>query len=339
MEIKQVMAGMPRTPDQNLINPAKKSYGAPPAGLWKGIIIDAFSFLSALYFGYAYFEYLTGGLSPWYVFVAALAFCVASALQVFLPKDLGRRALVILGEACAFVIFFVMQDTWQIILISAFISFVVLAWGYMSGKSRVRNGVEVQFFSCAGAAIGKVVTAMLLFMILVYIPQASAGAVVPRASFQTFFDWAAEIANRFYPNIPLNDSFGAFSQGVAQMELSNNPTFETMSPADQSSTVAAASGELSSEVAQTTGQPPSPGESVSDVAYNYVAASFVNSENQFGNVSLVIWVIVLFLILRSIGIIFVWLAELVALVFYEILLASGFMHVSKATQMKEIIEY
>lgn len=328
-----------KVPDQNLINPAKKDYGPGPAGLWKGIVIDTFSFLSAFYFGSVYHAYLTDGLTPWYVFGAALAFCVASALQVFLPKDLGRRVIVIIGEACAFVIFFVGQDPWVIVLIAAFVSFAVLVWGYTSGKSRVRNGIEVQFFSCAGAVIGKVVTAMLLFMILVYIPQATNGAIVPQTSFQTFFDWSAGVVNRFYPNLSLNGTFGAFSESLAQLELSNNPTFQSLSPSQRNAAVSSASEQLSSAVAQTTGQAPSPDESVSDVVYSYIAKSFVNSQNQFGNASIVIWVIVLFLILRSIGMLFAWLAEIVALIFYEILLASGFMHISKATQMKEVIEY
>lgn len=333
------MVGAPKTPDQNLINPAKRNYGASQSVAWKSGILDACSVLAAITLGYAYYRYLTDGLSPWCIFAATLLFCVVSVLQAFLAKDVRRRALVILGESIGLIAFFLLKDEWEVTLSALVVVFVVLLWGYFSGRSRIKNSIQIQFFGSAGTVIGKVTSAALLFMILVYIPQASSGAVIPQTSFETFFNWSSDFINHFYPNISLNDSFGAFSESVAQMELANNPTFATLTPAEQSSTVSEAASELSGEVAQTTGSPPAPTESVSNVAYSYLATSFVNWQNQFGSASIIIWVIILFLILRTIGIIFVWVAEFVTLIFYEILLASGFMHMNQVTQSKEFVEY
>jgi hypothetical protein len=339
MDLKEVMAGPTKLPDQNLINPTKKNYGTNESAQWKAGILDVCSVFAALLFGFTYYRYLTEGTSPWYVFGAAILFCVTSSIQIFVTKDVGRRALVILAESVALVAFFAGQDEWQIILIAFIISFVVLMWGYISGKARVQNSIEIRFFGSTSAVIGKVTTAALLFMILVYIPQASTGAVIPRNSFETFFNWSSDFINRFYPNLPLNDSFGSFSAGVAKMELDNNPTFASLTPSEQDAAVAEASTQLSQEVAQTTGQAPSAEEPVSDVAYNYLANSFLNWQSQFGSASIIVWVIILFLILRTIAIIFVWIAQFISLIFYEVLLASGFIHVSQVTQTKEIVEY
>jgi hypothetical protein len=339
MDLREVITGAPKVTDQNLINPAKKSYGVSRTADWKAGILDGCSLLAALFFGYSYYRYLTDGLSPWYVFLAAILFCVASSIQIFVSKDLRRRALVLVGEAVACVAFFMGKDEWQIVVTAAGVSFIVLLWGYLSGRSRTKNSVEIHFFSSTGAVIGKVTTAMLLFMILVYIPQAASGAVIPQKSFETFFNWSSDFINRFYPNLSLQDSFGAFSASVAQMELAKNPTFAALTPAEQSAAVTQASNQFSSVVAQQTGSAPSPEEPVSDVAYNYLATSFVSWQNQFGSASIIIWVIILFLILRTIGVIFVWIAEFISLIFYEVLLASGFMHVSQVTQMKEVVEY
>jgi uncharacterized membrane protein len=51
------------------------------------------------------------------------------------------------------------------------------------------------------------------------------------------------------------------------------------------------------------------------------------------------WGAILFLVLRSIGIIVVWIAQLFSLVFYEFFLAVGFMKISEEMQTKETIDF
>ena len=51
------------------------------------------------------------------------------------------------------------------------------------------------------------------------------------------------------------------------------------------------------------------------------------------------WVTVLFIGLRTLGILFVWFAQFVCLVFYELLLALGFMKISEEPHSREVIGY
>ncbi len=51
------------------------------------------------------------------------------------------------------------------------------------------------------------------------------------------------------------------------------------------------------------------------------------------------WVTVLFIGLRTLGILFVWLAQFISLVFYELLLALGFMKITEETHPREVIGY
>lgn len=295
---------------------------------------------SALFFGYSYFRYLTAGFSPWYVLGAALLFSACSALQVFLAKGPGRRTFVVFLEAAMLMISFILYDGWQIIGVTALIVFAVLLWGYFVGRGHSRNSVEVQFFNTTRNVLGKVTTALLLFMILVYAPGVDGHvAFMPQQTFATFFDWSSGFLNTFYPNIPFTGSFGAFSESFAKMELAGNPTFQTMSQLQQSTAVTQATEQLTQGIKQATGLAPTADEPMSEVAYRYVIAALGNLKEKFQDRFIIVWAALLFIVLRSIGVIFVWLAQFVSLIIYEILLAAGFMHIGEAVQTKEVVEY
>lgn len=327
-------------PNQNLINPVTLSDIGRPTGFWRSVVLDLLSVLSALFLGYTYFRYLTTGLSPWYALGIFLAFSAFSVLQVFLAKGIGRRVLMILAEAIALVVCFVFYNDWQVVLIAGLAAFVVLLWGYFASRLTVRNQMEVQFFKATRNVLGKVTTAVLLVMVIVYVPQAQGDQIfMPRESFKVLFNWATGFLNNFYPGISLTGSFGDFSQNFARAQLQNNVTFGSLTQSQQNVAIEQAMAELSGAVAKTTGIAPTQSESVSDVAYDYLVSTLVNLRNKFQDQFTLWWIIALFLILRSIGIVFVWIAQIASLVLYEILLAGGFMHIDEATQTKEIVAY
>ncbi|MGC9599481.1 MAG: hypothetical protein ABSE18_03810 [Minisyncoccia bacterium] len=346
MEINPATLTGPRTQSQNqsqnLINPNKVSSSAGTEGFWRSIVIDFLSIASALCFGWFYFRYLSVASSPWYLFAAFLLFSACSALQVFLAKGIGRRTLVIFGESVALIACFLFYDSWLIAGIAGLVAFAVLLWGYFASRSALRGSIEVQFFRIARSVLGKVVTALVLVMILVYVPQAESQGqpvFVARGDFHVFFDWAAGVVNGFYPNVPLAGSFGTFAENIARTELAQNPAFGSLNQSEQNKTVAQAAAQLTASVAQTTKIAPAPDETVSDVAYDYLVATLVGLRDHFQTQFIAVWAIILFFILRSIGIAFVWVAEFASLIVYEILLATGFMHIDKITQTQEVITY
>ncbi len=327
--------------NQNLISPAKLREVERPAGFYKSIVLDVLSIASALGFGYAYHRYLTGTLAPWYILGAALVFGALSALQAFLTKHFGRRALVILGEAAAFVAFFFRYDDWRVVFVTGIILFILLFFGYMRSHAVIGNSIELPFFRGTHDVLAAATSALLLFMIFVYAPQAQGpGIFVPQQNFNTFFTWVSGFLNNFYPNIPFNSSFGEFSQSVAKMELANNPTFATLSPQAQSQAITQVSSQITQSVSQFTGiASPQPSEEMSDVIYRSIVGLLSNWQNRLQDKFIIAWVAALFIILRTFGIVFVWIAQFATLVVYEILIAAGFMHVGESTQTKETLEY
>ena len=51
------------------------------------------------------------------------------------------------------------------------------------------------------------------------------------------------------------------------------------------------------------------------------------------------WAAVIFIALRSVGIVFVWLAEFITLIFYESLIAMGFMKITEEEHVREVLGY
>lgn len=268
-----------------------------------------------------------------------MLFGVASVMEVFLGKNGWRSMFVIVLETAASLGFFWRDD--PVILGSiAAIMIVMLLWGHFSSRSLVANGIEIPFFGASGDMLSKFTTALLLFMILAYVPQIGGNAlVVSRQSFETLFDWTSGLVNSFYPDLSLNGSFGNFAQSVSKMELTNNPSFQSLNAAQQSAALAEQTTQFTQSFLQTAAQPVASSSPTSDAFYNVldgVLGAWASQSSGWFDVG---WVTVLFIGLRTLGILFVWLGQFVSLVFYEILLASGFMKVSEETRKREVISY
>lgn len=325
--------------NQNLINPSKINTADRRPGVWQALCLDTAAVLSAGLFGYVYYRYFTHGVSVWVLFAAIMFFAVTSVMEVFVAKNGWRSLLVIVLETAAALGFF-WRDNPLILEIIAAIMIVILAWGHFSARVRVRNAIEIPFFGASGNVLGKFTTALLLFMILAYVPQIGGNAlVISQQSFRTFFDWTSGLVNGLYPDISLNGSFSNFAQSVSKMELANNPSFQSLNTAQQSIAIQQETTQFTQNFLQNAAQPVSSSSPTSDAFYNVLDGVLNAWKSQSSGWFDFGWVTVLFIGLRVLGIVFVWFAQFVSLIFYELLLASGFMKISEETHTREVIGY
>jgi hypothetical protein len=334
------MAGSsPTQTNQNLINPSKIDTTERSAGFWKSLCLDIVSVLSAGFFGLTYYRYLTQGWSVFLVLGALMLFGVVSVIQVFLAKRDLRRTLVIFFEVIALMAFF-WQDNFQIIGITALVMLVMLSWGYFSARFLVSNSIQIPFFGASGNMLGKFTTAALLFMILIYVPQIGGNALVlSQQSFRTFFDWTSGFVNSFYPELTLNGSFGNFAQSFSKMELQNNPSFQSLNTEQQSEAIQQESTQFTQNFLQNTSSSVASSTPTSDAFYNVLNGVLGAWRSQSSGWFDVGWATVLFIGLRTLGVIFVWIAQFISLLFYEMLLAMGFMKVTEEARSREVIGY
>ncbi len=326
---------------QNLVSLNRIETGPrKPPGFYKSIVLDVLAVLFAAGFGYCYYRYLTGGIPVWVLLGAFTLFGVMVALQAFLAKHGGRTLGVIVLETLGVIGFF-WRDDWRILALNGIIVLVFLAWGYFEARVRLGNSINIPFFGVANLALGKFTTGLLVFMVLIYAPQIGGNPLlVSQKSFRTFFDWSSGIVTDFYPSLSLNGSFGGFTESFAKMELTNNPEFQNLTSAQQSAAVAQQSQQLAQNLtAKLPSSSIASSSATSDAFYSILQGMMQAWQSQSGGWFDIGWAAVIFIALRSIGIIFIWLAEFFALIVYELLLATGFVKVGEEMRTKEVIGY
>lgn len=327
---------------QNLVNPIRVERverPGKPVGFYKLIILDLCSALAAFFVGYAYLEFTKGIWSFAILFGVFLAAIVVSALQVLFEKSVWRRIGILLIEIVAFLVLFHTQDP-KLIGISAAIIFLFFVLGYTESRSELNHGMTIRFFSSTHGVAAKTVTALLLAGVVLYVPHIGSGPIfINESAFTVIFDWAAGLAGNFYPTLSLSGSLTDFSASVAKESLSGNATFSAMSPDDQKATLSAATIAVEGNLSKFFSVASTPSSTMNDVAYQ----SIVSALRAWRARSLfwfsLAWGISVFLVLRAIGVIMVWIGQFFTMIVYELLLAAGAIRITEESQTKEVIGF
>jgi hypothetical protein len=327
---------------QNLINPIRIEKIEPlgkPMGFYRAIALDAAGICAAFFSGYAYFEFLEGSWPLIAPIGALLLFAAVLALEMLLEKKIWRRICILAAEVVALLIPFYSFNV-RILAVCAAIAFLFLLIGYAQGRSELDHGTTIRFFKLTHSVTAKTVTAALLMAVILYLPAASAGAIfVGEPGFTVFFNWTAGLVGNFYPTISLTGSFDDFAQSVARTGLVGNATFQEMSPSDQNTAVSAAGDQIEANLSKSLGITASPASLMSDIAYNAIKNILQGWRDRFSIWFTAGWGLALFLILRSIGVVAVWIGQFFAMVIYELCLSSGMIRIVEEPQTKEMIEF
>ena len=251
----------------------------------------------------------------------------------------ARRFWVIVGEVAAISVFFYDFDALFLTAAAVFLLIFLLV-GYYNARRELEYTTEIRFFANTRGVIGKFITGILLFMVLLYVPQLSPQtAFVSSGTFSEFFQWSANIVEQWYPGIPLAGSFGDFAEKLVVGQLQGNPAFEQLPVSSQNATVATNASSLIDSFSQNLGLAIHASDTVSNVAYEFIVKTLTGWHNRFASAFLVGWSVVVFLILRSIGIVFTWIAQLLLGVVYEILLAFHIIATKEEQTTKETIRF
>jgi hypothetical protein len=310
--------------------------------LWKTLILETTAVIFAGCFGYCFALYLVALASFWPVLITLLLWSAAEVIVDFLEKNGTRRWLFAALESAALVIFF---HTYPLaaLIAAAVISFLLLTWGYYSVRRELRNTVQIRFFTASGKAVGKVVTAAVVFIVIMYasLTTGTGNFFVSPAGFTEIFNWGSKVVDYFYPTIPFGGSFGDFAQAIARVELEGNSQFQNLTPSEQNLALSQSANDIVSSFASSTAPNTAIASSTptQNAFYDYLAGLSAQLQDRFDGWFAEAWGLVFFLILRGIGVIVVWIGQLVAMIFYEILLAAGFMKIREESTTKETVDY
>jgi hypothetical protein len=333
------MMQLGKIPSQNLIRQVNPETPIRDTGFYKAIAIDVLGVISALSVGYVYKGYLGGGFNVTVLLGAVGIYGTFTVLQAFLNKGFAHRFLVLFIEVIALLVFFYGTDM-RILVAAIGVLFGFIFWGDVNGRLVLDNGLQVKFFKAAFPVLKKFTTAIAIAFVLLYVSQLDQNRpFISEGNFQVFYDWASGMVNKFYPDVNLGSSFGSLAESVARFELQGDESFKGLSPTNQAVALKQAADQLAGVVGGWMGGAVSAADSTSGIVYKFISGKLAGLRESLGNWFLFGWGVILFFIVRGFGWIFYSVLSIFTFIVYQILLASGFIHITGESRTHETIVY
>lgn len=326
-------------PHPNLLDQVKRDRPPTPPGYYKGIALDICAVGIALFSGYLLKLFLDYRQFFFPFLGGVLLFLIISFFGALLIDGWRRRAVTHLLQSAAFVSWFYALPIEYVSLAGGAL-FLFLLWGSGLGRAEIANTIEFKFLKIARPVMTKLVTGIALAAIFLYLPTWNVQDIfISQSRFEALYNSIAKTGNVLYDKVNFSSTIGDFVRGIAKTQLSQNALFASFPPEAQNKVLEEGVSRLLSGAEKSLGIPLSPQMSVAEVLYEYTVSLLDKWRTKLGPTFLAIWAVAVFLIARSVGVLFVWLALLVAYLIFELLSAFDIIHISGESRTREIVEF
>ena len=323
----------------NLLKPESERVLTRPHRLYKDAVIDIFAVLSALMVGYLYKLYIADGVGVWILGSAVLLYAMLSVLHVFFTPSLGRRIGITLLSLLGILIFFYTLPL-PTLATAGGTAFFFLFWGFIAARRQLDNSLHIRFFSAVRTYATKFVTAMVLLGIVLYFPEWSGNNfLLSRKNYDFFMSSTAGFTTRLYPGVNFDASFREFATDLIRQSAEENSEFQALSPEARHASLAQSVDSLLTSLKEKFGFVVTGEETARDAIYNFVNGFIERWRTQFGDFFVVGWLLVVFLVVRSFGALFVWVISGATFLAYETLIAANVIKIVSIDTNQESIEY
>lgn len=323
----------------NLLKPISSVELTRPPGFWTSIGVDVFAVLGALAFGFLYRSYMQGELGIVSAFVGGGIFLITSVFPAMLTRSWSRRMLIFLLQLLFFFVLF-WDKGLAVVGSAATVIFVFGLWGELTLRHELKENMAVRFIKLSQVYYSKVLTGVVLAVVILYYPMLDATKIyVPQGLVAGAFEWSSTFVHKIYPEVDLNNSFGTFIKSIAKLSLSDKPEFKSLTPSDQEHYLDQTYLGMLETVEKSIGSVIDAEQSVAEVLYKFLNSLFEGWKQKFGDLFFAVWVIAVFLVVRSFGVIFAWAVSLIAFLIYQVLIVSKMLRVVGESRIKEVLEY
>lgn len=324
-------------PSENFIKQIPLERESMPRGFYKAIILDSLSVLSAGFFSYSYYIYLAGKVSFWFPTIALAVFAIFSIFETILIKDLKRRTLVVVLEIFALFTFFYTLPS-GLLVTAMGVSLLFSVWGEINARAEIANTMEPNYFKVARAKGAKLISAVVLMIIIIFFPKFNVRQnFLSRPTFDGLFNWTSDMIEKIYPSVNLKGTVSDFANDLAASQTQKIPGFETLPVPVQDKTTKEAAKTILENISSKVKNDAKPDESVKDVLYNIITSNIEKLKDEHSAQFRLIWTILLFLIIRSFGVILVPVIAIIIYILIHLMLALNFIFVAGETRTKETL--
>ncbi len=322
---------------ENFLAQAPAEKAVRPRGFYKAIVLDVLSVISGLSVGLTYRLYLNSqtGLTP--SILCFLFFSLVACVQVSLARNLKRRAFVLILEVLAVTVFFYDLAEGPLTTLFGLLLFFFV-WGEINSRREIINTISPNYFRVGREKLKKLVTGVALAAALIYLPQVlEKEYLIPRSFFQDTFDWSVGVVAKLYPEVKLQGTVGEFIDSLASYNMNKLPEFIDYPISDQKKFVDLEIDRLTNQFTQSLRKKIDLQQKSDDLIYEYTAFYLDSLRSKFSREFRLIWVALLFLILRSIGAFFVIIAAGLFFIVTQLLLSLGLIYLAGETRTKETL--
>lgn len=317
--------------------PSRESPGIP-VKVWKEVGFDIFTVLCALWFSFAYREYLldTGGLT--HFFVATGFFLMSALLGAIFVKNFTHR--FVLAFAVSFALVSFLEGSAQIHIAGALAAFLFILAGEFTARKELENASHVKFFSVARGYLKKLTTALVL-VIVIFLPKfdsATGTPIVTERFFGGVFDASIKVAAGLYPEVKFDESLEDFLRTDAELKIQSDPRFRDLLPKERMLVIGEAVRASIADWQKFVGKAIDPSRPLKDFIFELIAKGMNDLATKTKEWIAIAWVVALFMAFRGIGTIYYLFIALVSFGVYHLLIAAKFAKISFIQRPHETVE-
>jgi len=319
--------------------PAEKT--RRPVGFYKQLGLDAATVVSALWFGFSYSMFIDGVVSLPILSVVLVIFTTLSGLQVFMPQSMRRRTIVILLQTFSLLFFFISAEGVRIFTVIGPILLLFFFWGELTARREVKNNLRIRYFRTASKQIGKAMTGIAIAVVILYMPHLDTAEVfVPERGLNAFFKVLTRVTDHFtFQKINLNLNVSEVAKDFVKMKLDGNKEFRELSLQEQEFAVNNASIEIIKQLEKSLKIKIDRNEPVSDLFRTLIINTLEDWRDRLGDVFIFGWLVALFFVAKSLGVIIGWLGALFGYLIFQLFQSINFIHAIGENSMQEVVEY
>lgn len=295
--------------------------------------------LAALLLGFVLKEVVgDGGLTVGNILAvigANILFLSLFILQTLFLKSFKLQTILVGLETIVLVLPFIFNWSGALLLATVAL-FVFLLKAVKGGMDEMENQIKIQFFPIEKRTLPAVITALSIFVSILYVSVNGLGAAfISKSAFRILLKPADPlIQSLLVKDFSIDMSIAKFAEVLAIKQFGD--AFAILPPAAKSQAMAEVLKQLHMQVAgygikfENT-------DTVSDVFYSYFVRQFnLIPESYRSLIPIVIFLLTYFTI-RSLGGLLRWVVSVPVYVLFQFLLSTGFARIAQETRNREII--
>jgi hypothetical protein len=274
-----------------------------------------------------------------YVSIVAALFLVVVFLESVLIKEFSRLASFLFFNTLALASMFVLAPSVSL-FIGSFLAFLFFLWGAANGRQEIVNSLRLRIAFTASFVMPKAVTALSLFIAAAYIGAIQHSHIlVSRNLFLQLVLPTESVVDYLLPGVTYNETTREAIQKYSENVVARNPEANKLSEADRTHLADSYATDFKNHLREDYFKVDlRDNEPVIDLLYRAFTAYIANiPTTTTATYASLIFALILFLVIRSIGTPFYYVVIVFAVLIYQLLRASGFLVVALDTRSKEIL--